>query len=192
MGDSPTEEDVERVDSDYVNPSSTSRDEIRADLEAEGIDGGAADTFEDRLVNADDVVDAVEQSRGEREVTTREDVGSTVDSLDRPRNQERDPSLVDDASQEIGAPTESALGQARAQAAQNVDEDGVVRSDPSLDPLASGDEGREIGEVSEITEATGGRGGGMREGVEPTGSGRGTYYFEDGSGNRYPVAEVDL
>ena len=62
---------------------------------------------------------------------------------------------------------------------------------PLADALGGAD-GREVGPVSEVTRNTGGRGGGFREGVEPSGNGRGTYYVEDEAGNRYPLAEVEI
>lgn len=190
MGSSPDESDVERVDRDYVDPDSTDRSEIRDDLEDAGIEGDAATAFENRMLDTDAVVDAVESS--ESGIVTRDDVESAVDSSSVPHAEGREGALVDDASQEIGAPTESSLANARGSVAQRVGDDGVVRTNPDLDPLG-GSDGRAIGEVSEVTQNTGGRGGGLREGVEPRGEGRGVYYYEDtSSGERYPVAEVNI
>lgn len=186
---SPTDDDVARVDRDYVDPDSTSRDEIREDLEDAGIDGGSADAFEDRIVDVDDVAERVDD---EGRVATRDEVDRAARSIDEPHNAVREPALADDAAEQIGAPTESELTRARASAARQVDEDGTIRSNPDLDPLG-GDEGREIGPVSDVTRNTGGRGGGYDEGVEPTGEGKGVYYIEDSeSGNRYPLAEVEI
>lgn len=190
MGSSPDEDDVERVDREYVDPDSTTRDEIRADLEDAGIEGDAATAFETRMLTASAVAQAAEDA--ESGVVTREDVESAVSRSSVPHALSRENALVDAASQEIGAPTESSLAQARASVAQRVDDEGVVRTDPSLDPLGGGD-GREIGTVSEVSENTGGRGGGLREVVEPSGRGKGTFYYEDTeSGARYPVAEVEI
>lgn len=189
MGD--YDDDVERVDSDYVDPNSVTRDDIRADLEDAGIEGNEADMFEDQIYNEGDAVDETRSRHGDG-IITREDVETTVSGTSRPHAEDRDDALTDAAAQEIGAPTEDSLAQARASVAQRVDEDGVVRTDPSLDPLG-GEDGREIGTVSEVTRNTGGRGGGLRETVEPTGRGTGTYYYENTeTGERFPVAEVDL
>ena len=189
MGSSPDDEDVERVDTDYVDPLSTSRDEIEADLKAEGIEGNANKAFADRILEADDVVGAVDTGRDR--IVTREDVENTVGRITDPHAEGREPALVDAASKELGAPSRSELNRARGAVARQVDEDGIVRSNPALDPLG-GENGREIGTVAEVTRNTGGRGGGLREGVEATGDGRGTFYYEDSGGNRYPMAEVDL
>lgn len=191
MGSSPDESDVERVDSDYVDPDSTDRSEIRADLEDAGIEGDAATAFESRMLDTDAVVEAVEGS-GDGRIVTREDVENAVESSSVPHAKGREGALTDAASQEIGAPTESSLANARGSVAKRVGDDGVVRTNPDLDPLG-GSDGREIGTVSEVTKNTGGRGGGLREGVEPRGDGRGVYYYEDtSSGERYPVAEVTI
>jgi len=188
MGSSPDEEDVERVDTDYVDPSSTTQSEIEADLRDAGIEGNSLDAFASRMLTDDDVEAAAESRDG---LVLREDVEAAVDTADKPHAEGREAAIVEQASQDLGAPTDSEMRKARAKLAQSVDESGTLRTDPSLDPLA-GPDGREIGKVSDVTENTGGRGGGFTQGVEPTGRGKGTYFVEDDEGNRYPLAEVDL
>lgn len=182
---SPDEEDIRRSDRDYIAPDSTTESEYRQDLRDAGFPDDSIDAFVDRMVSESDI------SLDDGGLTTREDIESAVSDIGSDSPTGRVDQVVDSVAKQEAAPSESNLRKARAQVAQNVDEEGVVRSDPSLDPLA-GDEGREIGAVSEVTENTGGRGGGLTETVEKTGRSTGTLYYEDSSGSRYPVAEVDI
>jgi len=186
MGDSPDDAAVKRVEGE-LDPDATTRDDLQQSLAEYGIEGNSADAFADRMVTVEDVADAVDTSvgSGERDIATREDVQQALGDVNKPSSGARDDALVDETAREIGAPSESDLQAARGQALSRLDGD-TLRSDPDLDPAASGGEGREI-------DVSGGLGkeGGVRTGVETRGD-RGVYYAEDASGNRYPMAEVDL
>jgi len=190
----PTPDDVERVINNYVDPSSTSSSEAESDLEEAGFTDAGIDAFSDDILGSEEVSEAVE-SRDSPGVTTREQIESLAeDSAPEGTPSDRIERVAQDTAREAGAPSESALDSARAQAAQNV-EGSKLRSNPDLDPLSDGDQGREILDLSEASLGGGkrlGDGNDLSEGVERTGRNSGTFYLEDSSGERYPVSEVDL
>lgn len=191
MGESPSEADIERVAEEYVDPSSADADEQEGDLKDAGFTQSAIDAFKDGFATVEDVTEAAEAERGKRGITTREDVERGLDGVDKARPGGSDEALVDEAAEQMAAPTTDELRRARGQAAQQVTDDGVLRSDPDLDPLAEGGEGREIVDTSEGGLKLG-KEGGVETGVRRTGPGKGEYYAEDSAGNQYPLAEVDL
>jgi len=195
MGDSPDVDAMKRAvrHIQEQDPNAVTRREQARALQDAGFNEQSIAAFLNRMPDLDSVVEDVPDDP----IITREQVDEIAGNqqlegrdgtTDVPSDAQD--ALTDAAAQEVGAPSESDLRAARAQAAQNLDGD-VVRSDPDLDPLA-GDEGREIGTVSDVTSATGGRGGGMTETVEKTGESTATLYYEDSGGERYPVAEVDI
>lgn len=187
-------EDAERIEPTYVDPDSETLDEVRSDLEDAGFGDDSAEKFAEELVVSEDVIEEINPD-DRVGVTTREDVDQTVNELDNyDMDNRRKDSVTEGTAREIGAPTENQVTQARGEAAQRVDpDDGTIRTDPSLDPLAEG-EGREIGDITDFTAAGGqiDREAGLQERVEKRGD-TGVFVLEDRStGERYPVSEVDL
>lgn len=189
VGSSPDAEDVERVEREHVDPDSADLEDVERDLKDADIEGNSLRAFADRMTTSEDVAEAGQERAGKRDIVTREDVERGLDDVDKTRSGTRDSALVDEAARDLAAPSESSLQQARGRALQNL-EGNTLRSDPDLDPLAQGGEGREVAEL----DGTGslGKEGGLRTGIERTGDSTGTYYAEDAGGNRYPLAEVDL
>lgn len=187
VGSSPDDDDADRVEKEYVDPSSTTREEIRADLEEAGFPGESIDAFDPMLGSVDDVIDG---AQSKRQITTREDVERSARSVARSRG--RTEALTDAASQELGAPSEAALAGARREMLSLLDEDGeTIRTNPDLDP-AGGPDGRVVGKVSEVATNNQSRSSGYSASVEPTGRGRGTYLITGPNGDTFPIAEVDL
>lgn len=191
MAESPDEDDIERVADRYVDPASGDVEEQAADLDEAGFTQSAIDAFAGEFATVEDVTDAAIERTGDRDITTREDVERGLSDVDKPRPGGDDRGLVDVAAQELAAPSESELTRARGTAAQQVSPDGVLRSNPDLDPLAEGGEGRDVVDLQGEGVSLG-KEGGVRTGVRRTGPGKGEYYAEDGEGNRYPLAEVEL
>jgi hypothetical protein len=196
MAESPSEEDIERVANKYVDPGSAEASEQEDDLADAGLTQSAIEAFSGEVATADDVAEEATSSRkSEQQILTRDDVKSAAEGVEQPAPGGSTDGLVESAAEELAAPSEGSLQRARAQAAQQVDDEGVLRSDPDLDPLADGDQGREITDVS------GGVGSGrgdlgdpsnLQQSVQRTGSGTGQLVYENASGDKFPVAEVDL
>lgn len=188
-------DDAARIERDYVSPDSATQAEVQSDLEAAGFEGKPLGQFSGDIVTSDEVVDEVSESRG---ITTRETVEDVADSVvsDKGYNSSRSDVVADEAAKDLVAPSSSEVDQARQQAVQNADlDEGVLRSNPDLDPAASGGEGREIIDIEEAGVGSGqgslGQDSPLRETVERTGEDTATFSYEVG-GQRYPVAEVDL
>jgi hypothetical protein len=193
MAETPDDDAVERVINNYVDPSSTGEKELEADLDAEGFSQAAIQAFTDRTVSLEEAVEEVERVReGSVGVTTREQVEETVESMDSGAPGSFERAVAEDAAKDLGAPSEASVSNARRQAAQFVDEEGNVRSNPDLDPAAQGGEGRVIMDAEDFSvgQGTGSyEGGDLQEGVTRDG----TFYLERRStGERFPVSEVDL
>jgi len=196
MAESPSEEDIERVADKYVDPSSSNASEQEDDLADAGLTQSAIEAFSGEFATADDVAEEATSSRkSEQQILTRDDVEDAAEGVEKPAPGGSSDRLVESAAEDLAAPSEGSLQRARAQAAQQVDDEGVLRSDPDLDPLADGDQGREITDVS------GGVGSGrgdlgdpsnLQQSVQRTGSGKGQLVYENASGDKFPVAEVDL
>jgi len=196
MAETPDDDDVKRVINNYVDPDSTQEGELEDDLDDAGFTQSAIDAFADNAITVEEAAETVEKERGASPgLTTREQVEDSVSGIDKPGSDSRQAAISREISRDLGAPTEAEADRARSQAAQFVDEDGMLRSNADLDPLADGGEGREIIDLNEASLGAGdnlGGGNDLQEGVERSGSDSGTFYLEDSGGNRYPIAEVDL
>lgn len=189
----------------YADPTSTTQREMVRDLVDEGYPESSAEAFSQLLLSEEDV-DVPERTG--RRLTTREDVERSVQELPEAANvsDARRQTVAREAARSAGAPPQSALENARREVIRSAEveargtpvSDGgegleqrlVLQSNPDVDPLGQ----------REILEVEGGRspdeligpGGELQERVEPVGRDRGTYVLEDSSGNRFPIAEVDL
>lgn len=190
------QDDVERVERDYVDPQSVTRQQVRQDLEEAGIEGNAADMFESNILTVDAAMGEVPEA-GPGEIRTRQDVERSVMAMDGPGEHGGDPdparaqAIARDAAVELGAPDEAELTRARREAVSNLD-GSVLRSNPDLDPLAEGGQGREIVDIQDAGGKLGGDESPVRETVERTGRDTATFYYVGDDGTRYPMAEVDL
>ena len=195
MGDSPDVDDMRRAVRHIMDqdPNAATRREQERALQDAGYNEQSIDAFLDRMPNLDSVVEDVPDDP----IITREQVDEIAGNqqlegrdgtADVPS--EAQDALTDAAAQEVGAPSESDIKAARRQAARQVD-GSVLKSNPDLDPMGE----REIADLSES-----GIGGGdnlgtsedLTEVVEKTGRDTATFYYEDSSGERYPMAEVDI
>lgn len=188
MGSSPDDEDVERVTSRHVPDDAETDAEVRRALREAGIENpNSLNAFADRILSLDAALDATPEQRPGH-VVTRSEVDAAVGEVDSPVPESRRRAVADAAAREIGAPTDAALDQARRTAIQQLD-GSTLRSNPDLDPLAQGGEGREI---VDIQSADGGVQENVTEVVEKSGERTATFYYEGSDGTRYPMAEVDL
>lgn len=181
-------EDLERVAKKYVDPSSTTRQQQLSDLQAAGFSGNSLQAFADGIGSVEDVAEATDTSG--RDILKRDDIERAAQDMPETGGGSRADQIVDDVARELGAPSEAALQDARADALQNLDGN-TLRSNPDLDPLAEGDEGREIGDLDEVGQF--GQEGGLEADIDRSAAApdKAIYYVEV-DGSRYPMAEVDL
>jgi len=115
------EEDVERIEREYVGSDSVDPDQILEDLEEAGFDfdegdrGAFKDAIMDGIASTDDV--GVEPNRAGRDgITTREDVEQAVRetaSSGKIASGGRSDAITDAVASEVGAPSEGDLQRAQ-------------------------------------------------------------------------------
>jgi hypothetical protein len=123
-------DDAGRIDEDYIPDRATTEDEIDAALDAAEFPEDAQSHIKDWLVTeseAWDVVDAQTQDAGSVETAIRSESGGTV-------SDGRASSMADSIASDINA--------ARAEAAQRIGDDGMIRTE----------DGRVIGKPSTVEE----------------------------------------
>lgn len=198
MSEAEYADDIARVERDYTDPQSTSREDVRADLEDSDFANETIPMFEDGILTEDEI--EVPDRTG-TDPTTREDVSELVDAAKRDdQSGFRSDAVTDAVATKEAAPSKADLDQARvAIASENLTDEtpeglstptSVLRSDPDLDPLSEGGEGRELGRMG--TRGDGTSISDFEQVVEPNPDGEsGTLIFER-NGERYPMKEVDL
>ena len=113
-------EDAQRIERDYVRPTSTDPDEIEADLE--NADFANPEEIAEWILSSEDVGgEALEpHSQG---VTTREQIESDVEQADGVGYSEsRKDAVTSEIARDVGAPSESELRQAQLEAVTQADQ----------------------------------------------------------------------
>lgn len=124
------EDDVERIDRDYIDSGSTTQSEIEADLEAADFADSAQSDIADWLVSEEDVWPEVGPDV--------QDAGSVSRIVDRESGGSVSSSRADAIGESIG----SEITRARSEAAQRVTDDGQVR----------GETGQFVGKLQNVEE----------------------------------------
>ena len=122
-------EDAQRIERDYVNPESTSRAEVEADLEA--ADFANPDEVGEWVTSAEDVGITPETAHTDG-ITTREQVEAAVEQADEVGySSDRREALTDTVSRDVGAPSQSDLQRAQIQtlAQESVTPSEVIEGD---------------------------------------------------------------
>lgn len=203
-------DDARRIERDYVDPESTSIEEIREDLEDADFAAAAIPDIEDWIPSRGDIrVPSDPDEAHEGGVLTREKVEkAVVQADDIGYSEERRDALTDGVSREIGAPSEENL---RASQVQQVTESvapaDVVEGDERTTPVSivRNTEGEVVGTVGAsgpgeaVAEEVGGEHLGdlnefrSRQRSQPAPDGRrAALTVETPSGRREIVGEVDL
>lgn len=204
------EEDARRIERDYVDPDSTSIEEIREDLEDYDFAAAAIDYIEDWIPSRGDIpVPEDPEEAHEGGVMTREMVDKAVEQADKiGYSGARKQALSDGVSREIGAPRESDLRSAQLeQVTESVSPAAIVEGDERTTPVSivRNTEGDVVGTVGAsgpgeaVAEEMGGEHLGdlnefrSRQRSQPAPGGRQAgLYLETPSGQRELVGEVDL
>lgn len=128
------EEDAARIDREYIPADATSEAEVAQALEDAGFPDAAQGKIQDWLVSEDDAWQAV----GEGGETRVVDSGSVRRALDAESNGTVSDARADQIASDVGQQIDSA----RAEAAQRVGSDGLIR----------GEDGRVLGKPSNVEE----------------------------------------
>lgn len=207
MSASEYREDAERIERDYVDPESETREEVRQDLEdadfaQAAIDDIAPEGSEGWILTREDVgVPSSPEEAHDGGIITREEVESAVSQAESSKGADfsssREDALTDAVSQEIGAPTEENLRAAQTQTlSDTVTPEGsstpasVIRnqSGDAVAVIGTSKGGRQVAEDLGADYV-----GGMKEyqsnlSIKPSPSGsEGLMYYKG-----EPVGEVDL
>lgn len=103
-------DDAQRIERDYVDPNSTTYDDVMGDLEE--ADFGNPDEIADWMLTTDKVGVTPDTAHTDG-VTTREQVAEAVNDADEiGYSEERKKALTDRVSHDVGAPSESDLTRA--------------------------------------------------------------------------------
>lgn len=114
--DTEYEEDARRIEREYINPTSTSQDDVEEDLRNENFAEGAIDDIKDWILSEEDVGGPALDPHSDG-VTTREEIHEAVENADGVgySSSHRD-SVTSAIARDVGAPTESELQQAQLSA----------------------------------------------------------------------------
>jgi len=110
-------EDAARIDDEYVPSGATSDREIQQALSAAGFPEKSQEHIQDWLVSEEDAWETVGPNV--------QDAGSVSRELDR----QSDGTIADGRREQIAESVGQSINQARAEAAQRVDDNGVIRSE---------------------------------------------------------------
>lgn len=135
-------EDAERIERDYVDPSSETREEVRQDLEDADFAQAAIDDIEDWIPTREDVeIPSTPEEAHDGGVMTREQVESAVSQAEDAKGADysdaREDALTDAVSQEIGAPTQQNLETSQIQTvSESVTPSEVFEDDTRSTPVS--------------------------------------------------------
>lgn len=202
-------EDARRIENQYIDPESTTQDEIRQDLEDAGFEHGIND-IENWFPTVDDVdVPSDPDEAHSGGILTREEVRDRVrDADDVGFSGERTEALTDAVSRGVGAPSRESVQQSQFESiSESVAPSDVIPGDdrPSPVSVVRDTEGQIVGTVGtraagpDVAEEIGGEylgtlsefQGSQRSQPAPDGR-RAAIYVETPSGDRRMVDEVDL
>ncbi|GAA0196684.1 hypothetical protein GCM10009536_64900 [Streptomyces thermocarboxydus] len=115
-------EDADRIEREYIDPSSTSEDDLEADLRDNDFAEGAIKDIKEWFTTSDDVSDALGEPHSDG-VTTREEIEGILDDQSAEiGNTSRKEEIVSEVARDVGAPTPAELRRAQAQAIGGADD----------------------------------------------------------------------
>lgn len=135
--DTEYEEDARRIEREYVSPSSTTREEIEQDLQAEDFANEAVDDIKEWILSEEDVGGPALAPHSDG-VTTREEIEQAVEQADGVGyGQGRHEAVTSEIARDVGAPSESELQQATMSAVSEAVQPGeVIEGDDRSTPVS--------------------------------------------------------